>query len=50
MSDDPWLEALRGDPAFDHLLNRARERQASARQAFDAAGGDAILGTATELK
>jgi len=48
MSDDPWLETLRGNPAFGRLLDRAREGQASARHAFAAAGGDTIVGTASD--
>lgn len=40
---DPWLHAVRSNPAFDTILERARERHAKAVQAFVEAGGERIL-------
>jgi hypothetical protein len=43
---DPWLDSLRGDPAFLRLLHRAEEESAAAAQAFREAGGERLLGPA----
>jgi len=44
MLHDPWLDPVRGDPAFQSLLNRAREVRRKALMAYLEAGGDRLLG------
>jgi len=46
---DPWLYALRANPRFEAILQRARERHTAAVQAFVEAGGEQILGVGTAL-
>jgi hypothetical protein len=41
---DPWLDGLRGDPAFVRLLHRAEEESAASAAAFRDAGGERLLG------
>jgi TolB-like protein/tRNA A-37 threonylcarbamoyl transferase component Bud32 len=41
---DPWLDDLRGVPAFQQLVARARERSLAADAAFQTAGGYRLLG------
>ena len=41
---DPWLDAVRGNPAFKRVLRRAEERHREAQEAFLAAGGEKVLG------
>jgi hypothetical protein len=44
LMQDPWLDALRGDPAFIRLLHRAEEGSAASAAAFREAGGERVLG------
>ena len=46
LMQDPWLDSLRGDPAFLRLLHRAEEESAASAQAFREAGGERLLGPA----
>ncbi len=46
LTQDPWLDSLRGDPAFLRLLHRAEEESAVSAQAFREAGGERLLGPA----
>jgi hypothetical protein len=41
---NPWLDALRGRPAFVEIEREAKERHQDARMAFIQAGGEARLG------
>lgn len=41
MARDPWLDSLRGMPAFTELLRRAETRHAAAVAAFQQVGGNA---------
>jgi len=41
---DPYLDPLRGHPAFDAAMDRAKERHAEAVAAFKSAGGERIVG------
>ena len=43
---DPWLDPLRGLPAFSALLLRAEEGRRQSLEAFLAAGGERLLGAA----
>jgi len=43
LAEDPWLDGLRAVPAFEALLNVARQRWQHASAMFDAAGGPAVL-------
>lgn len=43
MQSDPWLEALRGMPDFQGVLDEVLTREAAARAAFQAANGDQVL-------
>jgi TolB-like protein len=40
---EPWLDPLRGDPAFIRLLRAAEERRRKAEAAFASAGGPHLL-------
>jgi DNA-binding winged helix-turn-helix (wHTH) protein len=40
---DPWLDGVRATTAFEAVLETARGRHVSAREAFHDAGGDALL-------
>jgi serine/threonine-protein kinase len=44
LREHPWLESLRGSPAFDALVERAEADCRLARAAFREAGGEALLG------
>jgi TolB-like protein len=44
LARDPWLDALRGAPEFERIVQHAEQRSTEARAAFLAAGGDRILG------
>jgi len=46
MARDPWLESLRGKPAFSTLLQRAESQHREALAAFERLGGPAMLGVA----
>ena len=46
MAQDPWLEVLRDDPAYDRLLRLAEQKHLAAATAFARAGGEEILGVA----
>ena len=41
---DPWLDPLRGEPAFVEIVAGARQRAAEAAAIFSAAGGERLLG------
>jgi serine/threonine protein kinase len=41
---DAWLEALRFQPAFSELVNRAAAKDQEARRIFSATGGASLLG------
>jgi hypothetical protein len=41
---NPVLDPLRGEPAFAHMLERARAAHDEAATAFHAAGGQRLLG------
>lgn len=43
LADDPWFDAIRGEPEFRALIDRAREGHESAVKAFRNTGGDALL-------
>ena len=43
LAADPWFDAMRDEPGFQHLLARAREGWQSAASAFRAAGGPGLL-------
>jgi TolB-like protein len=45
---DPWLDRLRGNTEFSNILQEAHQLRLEARQAFLAAGGDALLGLRAE--
>ncbi len=40
---DPWLDPIRGEPAFVNACALARERHLAAKSAFEAAGGPALV-------
>jgi eukaryotic-like serine/threonine-protein kinase len=40
---EPWLDSVRGDPAFIRLLRQAEERRRKAEAAFASAGGAHLL-------
>jgi len=44
LARDPWLNTLRGDPAFTKILRHAEARHREALAAFRQAGGDRLLG------
>jgi hypothetical protein len=44
MEQDPWLDSLRGQAAFDELLRHATRLRDEAAAAFLDAGGDRVLG------
>ena len=44
LANDPWLDALRAEPAFEALLDAARMRWRHASAMFAAAGGPTLLG------
>jgi hypothetical protein len=44
LSRDPWLDTLRGDPAFTKILRHAEGRQREALAAFLQVDGDRLLG------
>jgi tetratricopeptide (TPR) repeat protein len=44
MIHDPWLDSIRTAPEFIRALRRAEEEHATAQRAFNAAGGERILG------
>jgi TolB-like protein len=44
LASDPWLDAIRSDPAFQSVLIAARARWQRASAMFVAAGGPALLG------
>src|SRR5262245_25703621 len=46
MARDPWLDSLRHEPAFARLMLRAEARHRDALTAFEARGGDKVLGLA----
>ncbi len=46
MARDPWLDPLRGRPAFDRLLRQARTRYCEAEATFTREQGDVMLGVA----
>ena len=43
----PEWEGMRGESGFDRLVDRTRELVAQAREAYDRAGGPALLGPLT---
>ena len=44
---DPWLDALRGEPAFVRAVRQAEAGRARAAEAFARAGGERVLGAGT---
>jgi len=44
LARDPWLNTLRGDPAFTKILRHAEARHREALAAFLQADGDRLLG------
>ena len=44
LNEDPWLDAIRGEPGFDVIVEQATARIRAAREAFRQADGDRILG------
>jgi hypothetical protein len=44
LASDPWLDAIRSDPAFQRVLIAARARWQRASAMFVAAAGPALLG------
>jgi hypothetical protein len=40
---DPWLESLRGTPAFTEVVQRAEAKSRDAEDEFTRLGGDKIL-------
>ncbi len=44
LASDPWLDRLRGAPAFQIVLDTSRHRHEAARTLFDNAGGDTLVG------
>ncbi len=44
LARDPWLDSLRGDPAFVAVLREAETRHRGAQLTFAHAGGDRVLG------
>jgi DNA-binding winged helix-turn-helix (wHTH) protein/tetratricopeptide (TPR) repeat protein len=46
MAHDPWLDSLRGEPAFEKLLAEARDRHREAAGAFSKVQGNSMLGLA----
>jgi tetratricopeptide (TPR) repeat protein len=44
MAGDPWLASLRKKPAFTKLLRQAETQHRKASEAFESAGGQAVLG------
>jgi DNA-binding winged helix-turn-helix (wHTH) protein/tetratricopeptide (TPR) repeat protein len=46
MAHDPWLDSLRGEPAFEKLLAEARDRHREAAGAFSKVQGNSVLGLA----
>ncbi len=43
MAHDPWLDSLRGEPAFERLLGEARDRHREAAAAFSKVPGNSVL-------
>jgi hypothetical protein len=43
LRNDPWLQPLSGLPGFQDVLDAVLAREADARAAFQAAGGDRVL-------
>ena len=44
LNEDPWLDAVRGEPGFDAIVEQATARIHAAREAFRQADGDRVLG------
>lgn len=44
---DPWLDPLRGEPAFVRAVRQAEAGRARAEDAYSRAGGDRLLGVGT---
>jgi TolB-like protein/DNA-binding SARP family transcriptional activator len=49
LRSDPWLDPLRSRPAFAAVLARAEDYQRLSRDAFQAAGGEEVLGAASPV-
>jgi hypothetical protein len=46
---DPWLDSLRGDPAFNTIAARADARHRQAREAFEHASDHRLLALAKQV-
>ena len=47
LARDAWFDLVRGEPAFEAVLDRASSRYQAARAAFESSGGSRLLDQAT---